>query len=537
MAYGMGITRRDLMRGGVVAAGAAALGTAARPSTARAASAQSDDWYAGFRAAEYEDAITETIEADICIVGAGMSGLCAALEAAQQGKSVALLESQDAAGGSANYSDGMFSFGSPECLAGCEAEGVTVTAADIIRSEIELYDYTVNSLLWVDLLEHSADNTKWLQDAGVRMQDKTIYYPNKKTNHTPTTLPWYGGQGTGATYAIDPLLKTLAELGVEPRVRTRGRAIKMNDDGSVAGVYAETEDGVLEVLSKVVIIAGGGWCANVELTGELGGFDMSKVGTFCAPGSQGDGLKMAGAVGARQDANTRGYNASVSVDGISYTLIPTFYQACWVNENGERFCNEDHSAICNDFTKTVFRSQGDAYVLLSEDMIDMMAAEAEGSQNADGTTVTDLRSQFEEAAASDDVPSVISGTVEELAERLSMDPEVLAATVATYNGYAEQGRDDTFAKDPAYLMSLGDGILYACKLSLLVCVSLGGINTNRNFQVVNTYKQPIPGLYAVGADGNMVYTFMYNLGTSGGFMANNIESGRYAVKHAITAYL
>ena len=46
-------------------------------------------------------------------------------------------------------------------------------------------------------------------------------------------------------------------------------------------------------------------------------------------------------------------------------------------------------------------------------------------------------------------------------------------------------------------------------------------------------KNPIPGLYAVGADGQMVYLGLYNLNTSGGHMAVNFESGRYSVKHAI----
>ena len=50
-------------------------------------------------------------------------------------------------------------------------------------------------------------------------------------------------------------------------------------------------------------------------------------------------------------------------------------------------------------------------------------------------------------------------------------------------------------------------------------------------------KQPIDGLYAIGADGQMVYRSLYDLACSGGHMAINFESGRYSVKHAVEHYL
>ena len=95
-----------------------------------------------------------------------MSGVVAALEATQSGIKVELLEATNTAGGNGNFSDCVFTFGSPQQIAGAEKAGVTVTADQIIRSEIELYDYTIDGELWVDVIEHSADNTQWLLDAG-----------------------------------------------------------------------------------------------------------------------------------------------------------------------------------------------------------------------------------------------------------------------------------------------------------------------------------------------------------------------------------
>ena len=86
-------------------------------------------------------------------------------------------------------------------------------------------------------------------------------------------------------------------------------------------------------------------------------------------------------------------------------------------------------------------------------------------------------------------------------------------------------------------MALAEGPLYALRVHQTICLSLGGINTNRFWQVVDEAKKPIERLYAVGADGQMVYRSLYNLNTAGGHMAINFDSGRYAVKHAKEHYL
>ena len=106
-------------------------------------------------------------------------------------------------------------------------------------------------------------------------------------------------------------------------------------------------------------------------------------------------------------------------------------------------------------------------------------------------------------------------------------------TLATYEEYVAKQFDDEFGKDPSYLVSFGSGPLYALKIHQEIALSLGGIITNRSWQVVGEGRQPVPNLYAIGADGQMVYWGLYNLNTSGGHMATNVESGRYSVKHAV----
>ena len=529
------ISRRNLVAGAAATAGCIAALSVTQGAHADEAvnhDPQADLWAGGY-ACEYADKVSSTVQADIVVVGAGASGIAAALEAAQQGVDVVLLESQDTAGGNGNYSDCVFTFGSPQQIAAAEAAGVTVTADQIIRSEIELYDYMVDGQLWADVLEHSADNTQWLLDAGCLTGETAVFYGGE-LGKTPTALMWRDGVGTGGTCAMTPMLETLAGLGVKPTLNTRARALKEADDGSVCGVYAEGPEGVVEYDAKAVILAGGGWGANPDLCAKLGGYDMDKATIFSAPGCQGDTLKMAAAIGCRQDANARGYMFGNGVPGVSTSYLMQYHPALWVNQDGRRFANEDCGETCHDYTGTAVRSQRDVYIVLDDAMIDDMEAQLAGTQNADGTLVEGVRAQIEAAVADAENASVAKADdAASLAEALGIDGNALAQTLATYDGYCADGHDAMFGKAAQYLHALADGPLYGLRVQQTICLSLGGINTNRNWQVVDPEKNPIPGLYAVGADGQMVYLGLYNLNTSGGHMAVNFESGRYAVKHAV----
>ena len=383
-----------------------------------------------------------------------------------------------------------------------------------------MFDYQVPPILWLDVINHSADNTAWLQAAGAKFADEVDYYGS--LGKTPTAFFWAGGVGSGGPNFTEPISETCKEAGVEFMMSTRARALKTDEEGRVTGVYAETADGVVEVTANATILAGGGWAANAEMDAQYGGFDMNRdVALTWAKGSQGDSLKMAAAIGARQDAISRGYMLMGAVNGVSGAKLFSQCYALWVNEDGDRFTNEDVINLCNDYQTNVNRGQKQTYIILGNEMVDKAEE-----------VISDLRESIEEAIGSSQ-PTFKADTVEELAEAMGVPAENLQATFARYEEQVANGSDADFGKDPQYLMSLGDGPYYALPTYQMVCLSLGGINTNRYWQVVDQVKNPIPNLYAIGADGQMVYLGFYNLNTSGGHMAINIESGRYSVKHAV----
>ena len=413
-----GFTRRGFLTGSALALGGvaiSAMGCApaqkepeSKPATDEPTGDPSyvDPW-AGHYAADWADKVTETVDTDLVIVGAGVSGVVAALEAAQNGIKVELLEATKTAGGNGNFSDCVFTFGSPQQIAGAEKAGVTVTADQIIRSEIELYDYTIDGELWVDVIEHSADNTQWLLDAGCHTEDIATFYGGT-LGKTPTVLMWRDGVGGGMTSAMEPMLATLKGLGVEPRLETRGQALKMNDAGEACGVYAETKDGVLEINAKAVIFSGGGWAASPEMLATYGGYDMDKTDIFCCEGCVGDTLKMAAAAGARQDAVSRGYMFGNAITGITSSYVMQYHPALWVNGDGRRFANEDCGEVCHDYTGTAVRSQEAVYVILDDAMIAEMDKNSTVTTNAEGQQSKSLKDEIDAAAADSANADVVS---------------------------------------------------------------------------------------------------------------------------------
>ena len=89
-------------------------------------------------------------------------------------------------------------------------------------------------------------------------------------------------------------------------------------------------------------------------------------------------------------------------------------------------------------------------------------------------------------------------TIEELAEMIGVDPEVLSATVSRYNELCEAGEDTDYMKAARYLDPIDDGPYQAWKMNYYFYCTLGGVRCNENLQVLDADWNPIPGLYAGG---------------------------------------
>ena len=128
----------------------------------------------------------------------------------------------------------------------------------------------------------------------------------------------------------------------------------------------------------------------------------------------------------------------------------------------------------------------------------------------------------------------MADSVEGLAQKMGVAPEVLQATVDEYNRFCAKGHDDLFAKDQRYLRPLKGPRFYAVKARTVFLGTLGGIRINERMEVVDKKGQVIAGLYAGGFDAGGMYGDSYCIQASSGLSSSfAINSGRIAGKNIL----
>ena len=411
----------------------------------------------------------EVLDADVVIVGAGAAGLSAAIEAANAGAKVVVLEKQAIPGGATTLSGGKLLAAGTKYQ---EEQGFMGDTADALFDYLKMVgEYGGEGLIDDAKLHEFTDNAledvNWLEDMGVNII-------NVEPIHSSIT-PWRvmntlggGGQTSGhGGQIIVPMVEELAKTEAQVLYNVSVNEVLMQD-GAVAGVKGARPDGTsVQVNAKAVIIATGGYAQNREMTAHLG---LDSYNTGVPRGNVGDGVTMAEKVGAQV------YQAPGA-------------QAVYVSNTSGVGINEESGLIVDD--------KGERFV--DEFTYQSHVASAllrRGAQKA-----------WYIASANDPNPTVQyamtldstlkAATAEELAGLMGVDGEAFAAQVARYNELCSKGVDEDFNKPAEYMVPL-EGELYAIELSPSITVTFGGLVTDLGSHVLDENNEAIPGLYAAG---------------------------------------
>lgn len=467
--------------------------------------------------------VRETIVSDILVVGAGPSGLCAAVQCAELGLDTVMIECNDVLGGNGPNTEGVFAIDSKFQ----KEQGIHITMREIIESECVTFNYHIDTLKWKDLIEHSADNIDWLYKHGVGFSGVV---DECKGNAKIRPFHWFkrrdsDGRGDG-NLLVEPLIESAKELGV--RIRTNTRGLKLEMDGKrVCGLYAvDTKTGETKKFScKALILATGGFVDNDEMMKERG-FDTRYLFHRGNPGHNGDGLHMAVSVGAEDVSRRRAYldklytyplspysttNAYINLKG--YTL--------WVNGNGERFANEFCGEHVSCYYSNAKLTQPISYAVFDSAFVQRFKGDA-----------VDMEKDLAMLSGPEHTNCFRADSVEELAAKAEIAPDVLCGTIKRYNAMCEKGEDEDFSKNPSRLLPILRPPFYMVRQDLGVWTSIGSVKTNRKFEVVKPNGEPIPGLYCVGVEGCELYWDCYTITVPGSANGNNVNSGRTAAKCA-----
>ena len=311
------------------------------------------------------------------------------------------------------------------------------------------------------------------------------------------------------------LLNTTAERLVarpleDGRQEVLGVVVTDNKSGETSYIKA----------AKAVLLGAGGFDYNDDMKAQY--LDIPSPCTFQVETCDGKGIRMAQGVGADLAMMCYGWgNCAYKAIGeeayanrvVDANIAPLCYQrdtsSMWINRYGRRFCDE--AASYDSFWYGFGNGRETTGEMLYTNIPAWYVCD-QGNRNrnagGDGVATPEKGGNLWGVGAADEVPEWViqADTLEELAEKIGVPAENLIATVDAYNQSVEEGGTDEFGRSyddsrDTYKLAVnkieGDHF-YAVPLHALCVMTLGGITTNEQMQVLDESGNAIPGLYAAG---------------------------------------
>lgn len=407
-------------------------------------------------------------ETDVVVIGAGGAGLTAAIEAAEAGAEVIVLEKMPIIGGNTNKATG-----------GMNASETSVQEELGIKDSNEVFFQDTldggrglnDEELLSKMVEESSEALDWLNSLDTNLND--VSFSGGATNpriHKPED-----GSPVGPLI-IEKLHDHLQELDVPIMLESEVVQINREDD-TVTGVDVQTLDGSeFTVSADAVIIATGGFGANSDLIAE---FDQMKAqfNSTNHAGADGSGIEMGEELGAgtvdmeqiQTHPTTNPENGDLYTEGVRGD------GGILINKEGERFIDELET---RDVVSEAIINQTDsiAYLTVSQNIADdnkSLQGYIDGGHALEGETIEDL------------------------AAEIDVDSNVLEETIQSYNDAVANGEDPEHGRT-SFSNALAEGPFFAIPVTPGIHHTMGGLTITTESEVLNTNEEVIPGLYAAG---------------------------------------
>ena len=452
---------------------------------------------------EKDETAGETAERHVqaLVIGAGGSGLAAAITLQEQGIETLVVDKMANAGGATALTGALINGG---CSKQQAERGVTDDVQTMFMDAMVYGSFQNDARMTWLMVNNTGDSVDWLHDTvGVEFEEAINHFPE----HTNDRAFYPKGKLPG--YLTGTMEQHYLSNGGELLLETRAQHL-LTEDGRVIGASCATADGTLNIYADVTLLATGGYGASVALR------PADQMGTlfYGASASTGDGIIMAEEVGAMthymqylksypQGIEKPLDGGNITADGTTFRgnayISPLASQAVtlndgaiYVNVEGERCMNENMDFVS---IKKVTQKQTDMTVYLVMDQ--------KGYDNWMGMMEVSAGLTPEIVApwldADDGKPVFRKGaTVEEAAAKAGIDAEKLSATVAHFNEMVAAGKDDDFGRAEMSVGLDSDGPIYIVEQRLRMATSLGGLKTSTSFEVYDENEQVIDGLYACG---------------------------------------
>ena len=453
--------------------------------------------------------IKRTEECDVLVVGAGITGVCAALSASDDKKTKVFCFEKMSKG------RGMFEGMGVVGGKAMERDGNKVDKAEMMdrMRHAAYYRVPIDPIkLWGDRSGEAAD---WIQDkfdegegeittAWKKGSENAHNFQVPQTEITFKSPQWseqtVKNAGGAGIYIVADLANTFSKrANADLRYNTAMVQLERNNEGRVTGAICKDEQGYFRVNAKNgVILATGGFDANPQLLKTwCRPEDIANCASWCPNlGTTGDGQLAGLAIGAQMDP------LPAAIMNFDFGSPESFYASNWgitalvsgglmINEQGRRFCSEalPFQARSNAITAQAHYGENCWRVASSNQVPSPAVLEAL-------KRYLDMGWAFE------------ASSLKELAEMMDVDAKTLEAEVKRYNGFVEAGKDEDFNRPFTNQKPIDGEKFYAIKHQSAILATVSGLVVDYYCHVLDYDNEVIPGLYAAG-------------GASGGFFSGN----------------
>ena len=490
---------------------------------------------------------------DVIVVGAGNAALAAAVSAKENGaEHVVVLEKapREMRGGNTHWSGGVlrFAFDDPReigvLLPRIEDEmedfydGIQPYTFDDFHGDLmRVTSGQTDAVLSRILVQNSKDTVFWMNRVGnIRMEPATSLTGVRKGNK----IIWARGLVVRAAHEGVGLSRswfaTVEKMGIEIRYGAAVTAILQDGHGRACGVRVRDDDGIADVNGRAVILGCGGFEANVQMRTQHIGPLVGGAKVRGTPYNQGDGLRMAMAIGAMPWGQWSGCHATpISADWGNFAPREltdrsnrlSYPYGVMINRRGRRFVDEGEDGAMFTYAKygrAILAEPGaKAYQIFDSQVVHLLEPRYATSEPITADTLEDLVAQLD----IDDKPQAIR-------------------TLQEYNAAAKHAADgfDPTRKDGLatsglaiektnWAAKLENPPYYAYSATGGITFTFGGLRIDENAQVIGTDWRPLGGLFACGEMVGGLFYDNYPAGTGlvSGATFGRI-AGRAAAKHS-----
>jgi 3-oxo-5alpha-steroid 4-dehydrogenase len=443
-------------------------------------------------------------EVDVLVVGLGVAGAAAALEASALGADTLVLERAGAGGGTSAMSGGVIYLGGGTGLQkACGFEDSTEEMFKYLMASTGLAPDEPKIRMYC---EGSVAHYEWLCASGVPFK-QSYYHGTSGEPPTDDGLVWSGAENAqpfrdlarpaprghvpqvehqGGPLLMERLCAAVDESPARVAANHRCSALYQRSDGQIEGVAAVSFGEERQIRARGgVILTTGGFVLNDEMLLKHAPLALRCGMRVAANGDDGSGIRLGIGAGA----------ATIHMDAVSISLPITqpwgLKRGILVNAQGQRFINED----------TYYGRLGEAALLHNDGRAFLVVD--------DGIFE---KPEYMEAIAG------VGENPKELEAVLGLPPGSLQATLSLYNQHAENAMDPVFHKSSDYLEKL-DRPPYGAfdcttEKALYAVFTLGGLHTDTEGRVLDPEGNPIGGLYAAGRSTSGLAVGGYSSGLS-----------------------